>query len=71
MGNIKEKDVDEDNCPKCGEYLNFCKFEIDDGLTGYYPCFCGKCEFEGRQWYVLKFDAMQEKIKDGTFEDLP
>ena len=61
-----------DSCPKCGNDLEFGAFEVEDGMTGYYPCVCSdKCGFEGRQWFTLEFDVLQERLPMGEYIDLP
>ena len=42
-------------CPECGKKeLSYGVFELE-GDGGYYPCKCDFCNWEGREWYDLKF----------------
>lgn len=57
-------------CPKCGEAMEFECFEMQDGEEGFFECECPECHFEGRQWYKLEFDCLQELKEDGQYIDL-
>lgn len=46
-------------CPNCGkELLQYDPFEFCDN-AGFYGYVCGNCEFEGKEWYDLKYSGHQ------------
>lgn len=63
--------MNENHCPKCKkDALEFEAFITEDGECGKYDAICKACGFEGRQWYLLKFDGWQELKDDGQYVDL-
>lgn len=61
---------DHDDCPKCGEELIFETFEMVDGVSGFFNVECSSCEFKGRQWNDLHYQAWQELKENGQYEDI-
>jgi hypothetical protein len=61
-----------DNCPKCKkDTIVWETLEMQGANDGYYEVTCENCDFEGRQWVMLKFDGWQEgPDNDGQYHDI-
>jgi len=54
--------MEEGRCPKCGNTdLDYGASELECNQI-FYPFSCKYCKFEGKEWYILKFNGFTDVL---------